>query len=159
MSGIYETKLKKNFGKIFSSPAFLSISSAVLCALIGIIVGFIILLIINPSKAGEAIVTILENFLYYDKTKHKLYYFGQTLVKTVPLVLCSLSVLFAYKSGLFNIGVGGQYCIGIGVSLWCALAWHMPWWGCVLCAMTAAAVWGAVSGVFKALFNVNEVIA
>ncbi|MBR5768471.1 MAG: Ig-like domain-containing protein, partial [Clostridia bacterium] len=50
----------------------------------------------------------------------KLYYLGQTLVKSVPLILCGIAVLFAYKSGLFNIGVAGQYCIGIGISLWCA---------------------------------------
>ena len=150
-------KLKR--GNIFSSPAFLSIASAVLCALIGILVGYIILLIISPSHAGQAIITILKNFFYYRKTNMKLYYFGQTLVKTVPLVLCSISVLFAYKSGLFNIGVGGQYCIGIGVSLWCALSWHLPWWQCVILATLASAAWAAISGVFKAIFNVNEVIA
>ena len=150
-------KLKR--ANLFSSPSFLAISSAVLCALIGILVGYIILLIISPSHAGQAIITILKNFFYYRKTNMKLYYFGQTLVKTVPLVLCAISVLFAYKSGLFNIGVGGQYCIGIGVSLWCALSWHLPWWQCVILATLASAAWAAISGVFKAIFNVNEVIA
>lgn len=145
--------------RIFASPSFLAITSAVVCALIGIIVGYIILLAINAENAGTAIITILKNFFYYKKTPLRLYYFGQTLVKTVPLVLCSLSVLFAYKSGLFNIGVGGQYCIGIGISLWCALSWHLPWWQCVIIATAAAAAWGALSGVFKAIFNVNEVIA
>ena len=149
----------KNKSTIFSSPSFLSITSAILCALIGIIVGYVILLIINPANAGKAIVTILKNFFYYKKTTMKMYYLGQTLVKTVPLVLCAISVLFAYKSGLFNIGVGGQYCIGIGVSLWCALNWHLPWWECVILATLAAAAWAAISGVFKAIFNVNEVIA
>ena len=159
MSDAFETKLKKNTGSIFSSRAFLEISSAILCAIIGIVVGFIILLIINPSHSTEAIITILKNFFYYNTSAKRLYYFGSTLVKTVPLVLCSISVLFAYKSGLFNIGVGGQYCIGIGVSLWCALNWHLPWWQCVLLATLAAAAWAAISGIFKAIFNVNEVIA
>ncbi len=159
MSDAFETKLKKNAGSIFSSRAFLEISSAILCAIIGIVVGFIILLIINPSHSTEAIITILKNFFYYNTSAKRLYYFGSTLVKTVPLVLCSISVLFAYKSGLFNIGVGGQYCIGIGVSLWCALNWHLPWWQCVLLATLAAAAWAAISGIFKAIFNVNEVIA
>ena len=159
MSDAFETKLKKNTGSIFSSRAFLEISSAILCAIIGIVVGFIILLIINPSHSTQAIITIIKNFFYYNTSTKRLYYFGSTLVKTVPLVLCSISVLFAYKSGLFNIGVGGQYCIGIGVSLWCALNWHMPWWQCVLLATLAAAAWAAISGIFKAIFNVNEVIA
>ena len=36
-------------------------------------------------------------------------YLGNTLVKTAPLLMCSLSILFAYKVGLFNIGAAGQY--------------------------------------------------
>lgn len=145
--------------RILSSESFRAVMSAVLCALAGILAGFIILLAINAESAPKAMATILKNFFYYRRTNMKLFYFGNTLVKTVPLVLCALSVLFAYKSGLFNIGAGGQYCIGIGATLWCALYWHLPWILCVLCAVAAAAAWGALSGVFKAFFNVNEVIA
>lgn len=145
--------------RILSSGSFRAVMSAVLCALAGILAGFIILLAINAENAPKAMATILKNFFYYRRTNMKLFYFGNTLVKTVPLVLCALSVLFAYKSGLFNIGAGGQYCIGIGATLWCALYWHLPWILCVLCAVAAAAAWGALSGVFKAFFNVNEVIA
>lgn len=145
--------------KIASSESFKAILSAVICALIGIAFGFIVLLIINGENAPKAMATILKNCFYYRRTNMKIFYLGNTLVKTVPLVLCALSVLFAYKSGLFNIGVGGQYCIGIGVTLWCALQWHLPWILCVLVAVMASALWGAVSGIFKAFFNVNEVIA
>ena len=113
--------------KITSSESFKAILSAVICALIGIVFGFIVLLIINGENAPKAMATILKNCFYYRRTNMKIFYLGNTLVKTVPLVLCALSVLFAYKSGLFNIGVGGQYCIGIGVTLWCALQWHLPW--------------------------------
>ncbi len=145
--------------KITSSESFKAILSAVICALIGIAAGFIVLLIINGENAPKAMATILKNCFYYRRTNMKIFYLGNTLVKTVPLVLCALSVLFAYKSGLFNIGVGGQYCVGIGVTLWCALQWHLPWLLCVLLAVLASALWGAVSGIFKAFFNVNEVIA
>lgn len=150
---------KISFNKIISSESFKSIFSAIICALVGIIVGFIILLAINAEHAPKAMSTILKNFMYYKRSNMKLYYFGNTLVKSVPLILCSLSVLFAYKSGLFNIGVGGQYCIGIGISLWCALQWHLPCFWCIVLAVLAAAAWGALAGVFKAFFNVNEVIA
>ena len=154
------SKAKKlNFNKVVTSESFKSIISAIVCALIGILVGFIILLMINAENAPKAMSTILKNFFYYKRTNMKLYYLGCTLVKTVPLILCSLSVLFAYKSGLFNIGVGGQYCIGIGISLCCALQWHLPWFVCILLSMIVAAAWGAISGLFKAFFNVNEVIA
>ena len=146
-------------GKLTQTNSFKSITAAVLCAIIGIIIGYIILLIISAPNATKAITTILKNFLYFKKPKQQLYYFGSTLAKSVPLILCALSVLFAYKAGLFNIGVGGQYCVAIGVSLWCALNWHMPWWACVIMAALASAAWGAIVGCFKAFFNVNEVIA
>lgn len=152
-------KEKFNFRKIFLSNSFKSIFAAVLCALIGIFVGYIILLIINAPNASEAMSTILKGFMYYSSSVRRLSYFGSVLVKTVPLVLCALSVLFAYKSGLFNIGVGGQYCIGIGITLLCALGWELPWYLCILISVIAAAVWGAISGALKAFFNINEVIA
>ncbi len=152
---------KKNLTKfsILSSGSMQSIISSVICALIGIFVGFIILLAINAENAPKAMSTILKNFMYFKKHPQQLYYFGSTLVKSVPLILCALSVLFAYKAGLFNIGVGGQYCLAIGISLWCALHWHLPWLSCVLIATLTAAVWGAISGALKAFFNINEVIA
>ncbi len=155
-----DNTIKENkFKAILASDTFRSIASAVICALVGIIVGFIILLIINAEHAPKAISVILKNFLYYRNNGKKLYYLGQTLVKAVPLILCGIAVLFAYKSGLFNIGVAGQYCIGIGVSLWCALAWHLPWWLCLLCAVVCAAIWASLAGLLKAFCNVNEVIA
>lgn len=151
-----ETKKTKS---ILSSPAFRSICSAIICALIGILIGFVILLIINAEHAPKAISVILKNFLYYRNGGKKLYYLGQTLVKSVPLILCGIGVLFAYKSGLFNIGIAGQYTIGIGVSLWCALAWHMPWYACIILAVLAAGLWASIAGFLKAFCNVNEVIA
>lgn len=155
----FKNSIKAKTKKITGSESFKSILAAVICALIGILIGYIILLFISAPNATKAMSTILKNFLYFRKPAQKLYYFGSTLAKSVPLILCALSVLFAYKAGLFNIGVGGQYCLAIGVSLWCALSWHLPWWLCVLFAMLAAALWGAIVGCFKAFFNVNEVIA
>lgn len=154
-----DTIKENKFKAILASDTFRSIASAVICALVGIIVGFIILLIINAEHAPKAISVILKNFMYYRNKGKKLYYLGQTLVKAVPLILCGIAVLFAYKSGLFNIGVAGQYCIGIGISLWCALAWHLPWWLCLLLAVICAAVWASLAGLLKAFCNVNEVIA
>lgn len=151
--------MKKFFNSILKSSGFSSVAAAVICALFGILIGYIILLAISAPNATQAISTILKNFMYYKKPVIKLQYFGSTLVKSVPLILCGLSVLFAYKAGLFNIGVGGQYCLGIGISLWCALSLHLPWWLCIIAASVGAALWGALVGVFKAFFNVNEVIA
>ena len=68
----------------------------------GLLAGYIVLLIINPAKATEGIVTILKNFLTYGSGKAAMKYFGNTLVKTAPLLMCALSVQFCYSAGLFN---------------------------------------------------------
>ena len=100
-------------------PATQTILASVACALMGIIIGFIILLCINPAHAGKGIFAILKNFLNYKRPELRLKYFGNTLVMAAPLIMCSLSVLFAYKAGLFNIGAAGQYCVGDGCCAVC----------------------------------------
>ena len=133
--------------------------ASLLCVVLGLLIGYIVLLIINPAGAGEAITTVIKNFLTYKKPETQMKYFGNTLVRTAPLLMCSLSILFAYKAGLFNIGAAGQYCAGAGMALYAALAWHMPWWLCMIMAMLGGALLGVISGLLKSYCNVNEVIS
>ena len=148
--------MKKNLLKNSGVQALLA---ALICVILGLFIGFVVLLFINPAGAGEAILTVIKNFLTYSKPATQLKYLGNTLVKTAPLLMCSLSILFAYKVGLFNIGAAGQYCAGAGLALFAALAWNMPWWACMIFAMLAGALLGALSGFLKAYRNVNEVIS
>ena len=145
--------------KILRSPAVQSLLASLLCVVVGMLVGYIVLLFINPEGAGEAILTVIKNYFYYPSKPAVMKYLGNTLVKTAPLLMCGLSVLFAYKAGLFNIGAAGQYVAGAGAALYLALALHMPWYVCLLAAMVAGALLGAVSGLLKSYFNVNEVIS
>ena len=154
-----ETKQKRERGGLFSSPGFRSFLAAVLCIVIGLLIGFIVLLLIEPKGAGKAIETILKNYFTRNNPALRLKGFGNTLVKTSPLILCSLSILFAYKAGLFNIGAAGQYVIGAGAALYCALGLNLPWYACLIAAVLAGALLGAISGALKAYCNVNEVIS
>lgn len=149
-------KEKKRF---LDNPSVQSILAALICIVIGVLIGFIVLLLINPSEAFTGITAILKNYFNYPLGKMSLKYFGSTLVKTAPLVMCALSVCFCYKVGLFNIGAAGQYVVGAGVSLYAALAFNMPWFVCVLLAAVGGAISGAIVGVLKAFRNVNEVIS
>lgn len=144
---------------ILKNPSLQSFIAAIICIIVGVFIGYLVLLIISPSNAWDGIVSILKNFLNYDKPKSVRKYFGSTLVKTAPLVMCSLSVLFAYKVGFFNIGAAGQYVAGAAISLYAALAWNLHWLPCLLLAVIAGAFWGAIPGVLKAYRNVNEVIS
>ena len=151
--------MKREKTSLLRNGAVQSLLASLLCILLGLLVGYIALLLINPAGANGAILAIVENFMTYSKSTAQLRYFGSTLVKTAPLLMCSLSVLFAYKVGLFNIGAAGQYVVGAGACLYCALALKMPWIVCLIVAVIAAALVGGVSGALKAYFNVNEVIS
>ena len=151
---------KKNAREsILRNDGFQTIIASLLCILLGLLVGYIVLLIINPSGAAGAISSILKNFLYYPSAAAATKYLGTTLVKASALLMCSLSVLFAYKVGLFNIGAAGQYVVGAGACLYCAIALRLPWIVCLLAAVLASAIAGGISGALKAYFNVNEVIS
>ena len=149
----------KTKSSLLKNNAFQSLISSLICVLLGLLVGYIVLLFINPGGAWEAIKAVIKNFFFYPAGPARAKYFGNTLVKAAPLVMCSLSILFAYKVGLFNIGVAGQYVAGSAAALYAALAWHLPWYWCLLLAIIAGGVLGAISGALKAYCNVNEVIS
>ena len=138
---------------------FQTILSSLLCIILGLLVGYLVLLIINAEGAWNAIVDVLKNFMKYPSGAARMKYLGSTLVKTAPLIMCSLSVLFAYKVGLFNIGAAGQYVIGAAAGLYCALMPGLPWYVCLLAAVAAGAISGAICGVLRAYCNVNVVIS
>ncbi len=151
--------MQKERNSILHNKGLQTLISSLLCILLGVLVGFIALLIINAAGAGEAIADILKNFLNYSKVTTQMKNLGNTLTKTAPLLMCSLSVLFAYKVGLFNIGAAGQYVAGACACLYAALAWGWGWLPCLLLAVIAGGLLGAVTGFLKAYCNVNEVIS
>ena len=145
--------------KLLRNNVVQSLIASFVCIVVGLFIGYLVLLIINPSGAWGAITAVVKNFFYYPSKPAAIKYFGSTLVKAAPLIMCSLSVLFAYKAGLFNIGAAGQYVAGTGACLYMALYLKAPWYVCLLSAAIAGAVFGAVSGALKAYCNVNEVIS
>lgn len=150
--------MKKERTSLIRHDGFQTLLASLACILGGLIVGYIALLIIEPSGAFKAIVDIMRSFLRYPG-KLKLKYMGQSLVRTVPLLMCALSVLFAYKVGMFNIGAAGQYCAGACAALYAALAWNWPWYLCILAAIVAGALLGALAGILRTACNVNVVIS
>ena len=128
----------------------------ILAIVLGILIGSIILLLsgTNPVEAYKVI------FLgAFGKPK----YISWTIVKAVPLILTGLSVAFAFNTGLFNIGAEGQYIVGSIGSLVVGLLLDLPPVIHGLVALLVGAlcgyIWGALVGLLKAKFQVNEVIS
>ena len=145
--------------KILKNSAVQSLLASLICIVLGLLIGYLVLLIINPAGAWDSIVEVMKNFMHSPRPERQMRSLGTTLVRTAPLLMCALSVLFAYKVGLFNIGAAGQYVAGVCASLYAALAWGWGWLPCLLFALVAGALLGTLVGLLKAYFNVNEVIS
>lgn len=86
-----------------------------------------------------------------------------TLVSATPLVLGGLSVGFAFKAGLFNIGAQGQFLLGAlgAVAAGVALSDAPPLVavpGALVVGMLAGALWGFIPGALKAIAGAHEVV-
>ncbi|MFE8695119.1 ABC transporter permease [Cytobacillus sp. FJAT-53684] len=127
----------------------------VLAVLLGIIVGTIIM-IVTGYDAGAAFIAL------WDGAFGDIYYTGETIRQVTPYILAGLAVGFAFKTGLFNIGVEGQLIVGWLAAVWVGVAFelpkviHLPL--AVLAAAAAGALWAFIPGFLKAKFRVHEVI-
>ena len=83
--------------------------------------------------------------------------------RAVPLYISGVAFAIAFKMGLFNIGVEGQYTIAVLFAAWAGAAVTLPAplhvAFIIIVAMAVGAVWGAVPGVLKATRGVHEVIS
>jgi simple sugar transport system permease protein len=124
----------------------------------GLLIGLVILLVSNAETAMEAFRTILTFGLTSARN------IGDVLLGAAPIIMTGLSVAFAFKTGLFNIGATGQFTLGGFTAIIIGINFEgMPDGLRVLFALVAAtaagALWGAIPGILKALRNVHEVIS
>ena len=163
---------KKSFSAFLRSGGVGSVIASLICILGGLLVGFLVLILlavftkdISFSEAFKGIVTVLGGPFSGGSKDNVLFQFGNMIFQAVPLVMTGLSVAVAFKTGLFNIGAPGQYLMGAMGTLIVALsiptsvvpAW-IVWILALLTGTLLGALWGAIPGLFKAVFNVNEVI-
>jgi simple sugar transport system permease protein len=144
--------MQKQKKRALHIPGSTSILASLISIGIGLIFGLILLLLLNAKAAGGAFVSLVTTgFRSSDK-------FAKVLYQAAPLIMTGLSVGFAFKTGLFNIGATGQYTVGAAFALIGAIQFQLPWYVCLALAMVGGAFWGIFPGLFKALYNVHEVI-
>lgn len=137
---------------------YMGFLSSLFAIIVGLLVGFIILLITNPAQSLGGFATIVTGPL-----THGMKGIGQVLYYATPIILTGLSVGFAFKTGLFNIGASGQFIMGgfaaVVIGIKCQGLGSFQWVVALLAAILVGMIWGAIPGLCKAYFNVNEVIA
>ncbi len=150
--------MKNKLRSFLSSSQVSSFMSSFTAIIAGLVVGFIILLITNPSQAMGGFLTILKGGF-----TGGLKGIGNIFYHATPIIMTGLSIGFAFKTGLFNIGASGQLIVGayfavlVGIMLPGLGSIH--WLVALLAAMVAGAIWAFIPGILKALFNVHEVIS
>lgn len=89
-------------------------------------------------------------------------YISNTIIKASPIILTGISVAFAFKTGMFNIGAEGQYVAGavcavlVGSTLDLPMVLQVP--VVILAGIAGGAAIGAITGFLKARFGIHEVI-
>ncbi|EOU1464581.1 ABC transporter permease [Clostridium perfringens] len=88
---------------------------------------------------------------------------GNTLATATPLILTGLSLAFAFRTGLFNIGAPGQMLMGgffataVGLTVKLPALVLIPLM--ILAGILGGALWAFIPGALKAKFNVHEVVS
>lgn len=144
---------KFNIRNMMNKGILSSFFSALVAVFLGLIIGFFVMLIALPANALIGFRHIIVGGLNR---------IGDVFYYATPILMTGLSVGFANKMGLFNIGASGQYTMGMYFALYVAFMWDLPdsihWIVACLAGFVGGMIWGAIPGIFKAFLNVNEVI-
>lgn len=137
--------------KILKKP----ITSTFIAIIFGFIVAAIVLAIAGYNPI-YAIGTLFKGIF------SKPAYISNVIIKSTPIILTGLSVAFAFKTGLFNIGAEGQYIVGaifatiVGMKFNLPAVIQIPL--VILAGTLAGTLWGYIVGLLKAKFGIHEVI-
>ena len=127
------------------------------CSVImALIVGAIFLYVVghSPIKAYSAM---------FKGGFGSMYGIGETIVKSIPLMLCALGISLAFRMQLWNIGAEGQLYMGAFGATWLALTFPETPAIILLPAMflvgaVCGAFWGIIPAIPRAVLGVNEII-
>ncbi len=140
---------------------------SVLVVLLGFFVGSILVLVVgrNPLGMYESFLQVITGIFWNNRgeMKWEIRYVGEWINISVPYILCGLTMGFAARAGLFNIGGEGQYLVGLTTATVIAMfgpqVLGIHWMLAVVLAVVAGAIWGGLVGFLKAKFEVSEVVA
>lgn len=88
---------------------------------------------------------------------------GSTLLRAAPIILTGLSVMVAFRAGMFNIGGTGQAIAGLVVGgvvgiHFAGLPSAVHWPLALVAAAFMGGLWGALAGFLKVSRGANEVV-
>ena len=148
------------------------IISPLIAVIAAFIVGGIIVLLIGDNPFVTFYQLIANSFGSVNDV-------GETLFIATPLIFTGLAVAVAFRAGLLNIGAEGQLYVASFATAWVGIKFggtvvnvfgtdvNYSWFSlpaillvplCILTAVVAGGIWGAIPGILKAKFGSHEVI-
>lgn len=150
--------MKKIISSILNNSAVSNTLASLISIIFGLIIGLIVMYVFNPAGAWPGFLVMLEGG-FSDGARG----IGQVLYYATPLILVGLSVGFSFQTGLFNIGVIGQFTIAAYVAIIIGGKLTMPasvhWIVALAGASLAGVLWAAIPGILKAYFRISEIIS
>lgn len=132
--------------------------NSILAVVLGLIAGAILMFLIGDNPIDGYAYLFKGGIMNIERI-------GNTLATSTPLILTGLSVAFAFRTGLFNIGTPGQMLFGgfcataIGLTYNASMPRPILLSVMIIVGALAGALWAFVPGLLKAKFNVNEVVS
>jgi simple sugar transport system permease protein len=146
-----EDTIQRHFSYEWASGAIIPVMAVVLALIIGALI-----VRISGSDPWNAYSQLFNGAF------GSAYNISETLVAAIPLILAGLSVAFAFRAGLFNIGAQGQILIAALLSAWVGYSLNLPGVILIPLALIAGVLGGAtaagLAGLLKAWRGAHEVI-
>ena len=152
------------------------IISPLVAVFLAFVVGAIIILLIKDNPFETYRILLANSF-------GSMKDISSTLFLATPLIFTGLAVAVAFRCGLFNIGAEGQLYVASFATAWVGIKFggtvvhffekgelvtrDWSWTSlpavllvplCILTAMVAGGIWGAIPGILRAKFGSSEVI-
>jgi simple sugar transport system permease protein len=150
-----------SLGRIRTRPPWLE---AIVGQLLAVVVAFLIavavgsLIIVLYGESPVVVYRAILRFAFDSPTS-----FGTVLSIATPLIFAALAVAICFKGGLFNIGVEGQFLVGMVTASWAALTLdflpgilHLA--AVLLFACLGGMAYAAVPAVLKVTTGAHEVV-
>ena len=134
--------------------------ATIITIIIGLLIGLILLLLTSGNVALPAFKMIVTGGFGLTGLLNGI---GRVLYYAVPIMMTGLSVGFALRTGIFNIGAPGQFLIGLYAGLFVAMHFSpqlgaYTWVFSILAGAACGGLWGLLQGVLQAYKNLNAIV-
>lgn len=129
---------------------------SLIAVLLGLFAGAIMMIFVGANPLTGYLFLLRGGLMSFERL-------GNTLATATPIIFSGLSVAFAFRTGMFNIGAAGQMLMGgffataAGILIPLPKPLLLPI--VIIAAMVGGALWAFLPGLFKALYNVHEVVS